>query len=120
MPVEPTGTQIASLMTNELSGPIVMVNLLRFKPEGGRESYARYADGVGPILNDIGAEVVFYGSAHTVVIGDEGEWDLVVLVRYPSKEAFLEMVRLPEYQAISGLRTEALLDSRLIACLPDR
>jgi uncharacterized protein (DUF1330 family) len=116
MPIEPTESQIKSFVTSEISGPIVMLNLLRFKPSGGRESYGRYADGVGPILDDIGAEIVFYGDAHAVVIGEEGEWDVVVLVRYPSKDAFVEMIRLPEYQAITGLRAEALLDSRLV-CL---
>lgn len=116
MPVEPTESQIKSFVASDMSGPIVMLNLLRFKPIGGRQSYASYADGVGPILNDIGAEIVFYGDARAVVIGEEGEWDLVVLVRYPSKHAFVQMLRLPEYQAITGLRAEALLDSRLI-CL---
>jgi uncharacterized protein (DUF1330 family) len=115
MPIEPTESQIKSFVTSEISGPIVMLNLLRFKPAGGRELYAEYGDGVGPILNNIGAEIVFYGNAQAVVIG-VGEWDLVVLVRYPSKDAFVQMLRLPEYQAIMGLRAEALLDSRLV-CL---
>jgi uncharacterized protein (DUF1330 family) len=114
MPIEPTESQIKTFVTSDISGPIVMLNLLRFKPNGGRELYAKYGDGVGPILNNIGAEIVFYGNAQAVVIGEEGEWDLVVLVRYPSKDAFVQMLRLPEYQAIMGLRAEALLDSRLI------
>ena len=29
---------------------IVMVNLLKFKPDGGAEAYGRYAQAVGPLL----------------------------------------------------------------------
>jgi uncharacterized protein (DUF1330 family) len=52
-----------------------------------------------------------------VVIGEDADrWDSVVLVEYPSRRAFLDMVSSPEYQAIAGRRTDALTDSRLIAC----
>ncbi|NJL13574.1 MAG: hypothetical protein HC913_11590 [Microscillaceae bacterium] len=40
----------------------------------------------------------------------------MVLVEYPSKEHFLEMIKNPAYP--SHLRTAALQDSRLIAMLP--
>jgi uncharacterized protein (DUF1330 family) len=116
MAIDPTGQQIKALVTSELTGPIVMLNLLRFKPDGGRESYDRYLAGAAPYLRQVGGVVLFQGDAHLVVIGEQGEWDTVLVVRYPSKEAFLEMLRIPEYQAVTGLRTDALLDARLIAC----
>lgn len=42
-------------------------------------------------------------------------WHKVLLVRYPSKQAFLEMIQNPDYQAITIHRKAALEDSRLIA-----
>jgi len=119
MAIDPTGSQIKALVTSELDGPIVMLNLLRFKPGGGRESYAAYLEAADPYLSQVGGEVLFRGDARQVVIGEDGEWDLVLVVRYPSKEAFLEMLRIPEYHEATALRTNALLDSRLIACEPD-
>ncbi len=46
------------------------------------------------------------------------EWDAVVLVRYPSREAFSRMVADPQYHAISHLRTEALTEAVLQATTP--
>jgi uncharacterized protein (DUF1330 family) len=45
-------------------------------------------------------------------MGDDS-WDLVALVEYPTRQAFLDMVASPEYQAIGHLRTEALVKGEL-------
>lgn len=119
MYIEPTAAQISALTAGG-DGPVVMLNLLRFKPDGGLESYQAYGAGVLPILGRIGAEVVWQGAPGSVVIGDDDadRWDLVVLVRYPSRQVFLGMATSEDYQAIAHHRTEALTDSRLIACAP--
>lgn len=87
--------------------PLVMLNLLAFKPEGGRERYEEYGAAVAPLLEKAGGRIAFLGEPAAALIG-EGSWDLVVLVEYPSRQAFLEMIGSPEYQAVGHLRTEAL------------
>jgi uncharacterized protein (DUF1330 family) len=87
--------------------PVTMLNLLRFKPDGGKERYAEYGAAVAPLLEKAGARVVFLGEAALPLLG-EGSWDLVLLVEYPTRQAFLEMIASAEYQAIGHLRTEAL------------
>lgn len=87
--------------------PVVMLNLLRFKPDGGEERYAEYGAAVTPLLEKAGARVVFLGEAALPLLG-EGGWDSVLLVEYPTRGAFLEMIGSAEYQAIGHLRTEAL------------
>ena len=69
-------------------------------------------------LAQIGAEVVWQGAPDSVVIGDEDAdgWDLVVIVRYPSRAAFLSMVGSEDYAGVAAHRSRALTDSRLIAC----
>ncbi len=84
-----------------------MLNLLRFKPDGGQERYAEYGAAVTPLLEKAGARVVFLGEAALPLLG-EGRWDSVLLVEYPSRGAFLEMIGSAEYQTIGHLRTEAL------------
>lgn len=86
-----------------------MLNLLRFRP-GGAEQYAQYATAATPFLQRAGAEVVYRGDVHVTVIGND-EWHQTILVRYPSKRSFLEMLGEPEYPV--ALRGEAILDSRL-------
>ena len=39
----------------EDEGPVVMLNLLRFAPDGGRERYAEYGAAVAPLLEGVGA-----------------------------------------------------------------
>ena len=87
--------------------PVVMLNLLRFKPNGGQERYAEYGKAVTPLLEKAGARVVFLGEAALPLLGD-GRWDSVLLVEYTTRQAFLEMIASAEYQAIGHLRTEAL------------
>jgi uncharacterized protein (DUF1330 family) len=91
--------------------PVVMLNLLKFT-EGGRERYAEYGAGVAPLLERAGARVAFAGEGGSVVLGDDS-WDLVLLVEYPSRGAFLEMIGSPEYGEIAHLRDEALEHSEL-------
>jgi uncharacterized protein (DUF1330 family) len=87
--------------------PVVMLNLLRFRPDGGQERYAEYATAVAPLLEGVGGRIVFAGETAAPLLGEE-RWDLVALVEYPTRQAFLEMVSSPEYDAIGHLRTEAL------------
>jgi uncharacterized protein (DUF1330 family) len=93
-------------------GAVVMLNLLRFRPDGGAERYAEYGTAVAPLLERVGGEIVFAGQPASPLIGEEG-WDLVAVVRYPSRQAFLDMVSSEEYREIAHLRTESLLASEL-------
>jgi uncharacterized protein (DUF1330 family) len=92
--------------------PLVMLNLLAFKPEGGRQRYEEYGEAVAPLLAKAGGRIAFLCEAAGALIGD-GSWDLVVLVEYPSRQAFLEMIGSAEYQAVGHLRTEALAKGEL-------
>ena len=106
--------------------PAVMLNLLRFReqamyadasvpPCSGRAAYAQYAKLIEPLLVAAGARVLWAGKAHGSLIAPAGEeWDEVLLVQYPAKEAFLGMITSGAYQAIVHHRMAALADSRLV------
>ena len=91
---------------------LLMLNLLAFKPDGGRERYEEYGAAVAPLLEKVGGRIVFLGQPAQALLG-EGSWDLVVLVEYPTRQAFLEMIGSAEYQAVGHLRTEALTKGEL-------
>jgi uncharacterized protein (DUF1330 family) len=94
-------------------GPVVMLNLLALKPDGGFDKYMEYGAAVAPILERIGGRPLYTARGSRALIGGERVWDLVLLVEYPSRAAFLEMIGSPEYQAIAHLRTEAITASEL-------
>lgn len=103
----PSQEQIKGFLALDHDGPIVMVNLLKFKPDGGREEYAKYAAAIQPILKNIGARVLFSSEAKFCLIGD-ADWDAVALVEYPRREALMQMSMSPEYQAIHHHREAGL------------
>ncbi len=113
----PNPEAIQALTQSTDPGKVVMLNLLKFKPAGGAESYAQYVNRVTPILERIGARAIFAGPVTTTVIGNK-PWDSMLLVEYPSRKAFLEMVSSPEYQAVSHFREDALEHSELHAISP--
>lgn len=107
--VDPTGQDLKRYLAEDPGGEVVMLNLLRLKAGGGRERYAEYARAIVPYLERVGGSMVFLGEAGTPLVAPDGhDWDAVLLVRYPSRAAFSQMVADPEYQAITHLRTEAL------------
>ena len=87
--------------------PVVMVNLLKFKPNGGEEEYAKYISGLEPVFQRIGARVLFSGKAATCFIGN-GDWDQALLVEYPNPNVLLEMARSEDYQALVHHREAGL------------
>ena len=103
----PTKQQTEEFMAIDYDGPIVMVNLLKFKPDGGAAEYAKYSAGVLPLLEKVGGRIVFSGAAKYCWIGS-ADWDAVALVEYPNKEALMEMATSPEYQAIHHHREAGL------------
>jgi uncharacterized protein (DUF1330 family) len=119
VPVNPTGAALKRYLAEDPGGEVVMLNLLKFKP-GGRPSYEQYAREIRRFLDELGAEIVYLGDCLTErVERPEGfGWDAVLLVRYPSRQAFSDMVRNPEYQQITHLRTEAVSEAVLQATSP--
>lgn len=116
--------QVAELANTASHGPVVMLNLVRYKavvPETGRtgkESYREYMRQATPFFLKANAEILFYGSPKHMIIGPEDDalWDDVLLVKYETVSDFMNMVTAIGYP--SQLRAQALEDSRLIHCAP--
>jgi uncharacterized protein (DUF1330 family) len=118
VPVDPTGRDLKHFLADDPGGSVVMLNLLRYK-DGGAASYEEYARRIQPFLDDLGAEIIYVGDLSTVLIApSDHDWDAILLVRYPSRQAFSSMVADPNYQEITGLRTDALEEAVLQATIP--
>jgi uncharacterized protein (DUF1330 family) len=101
----------ANFLAEEDDAPVVMLNLLRFVPDGGRERHLEYLRMAGPILARFGAKILFRGDGLEILtIGEAQGWDAVLLVQYPRRTAFKEMVEDPEYQVAFQIGKSALAD----------
>lgn len=130
--LNPSPAQLAEFAARMPAGqPIMMLNLLRYNatasyPAGsehsactGREAYKRYSRTAIAKVQGVGGRVEILAPVQVALIAPTGEaWDEMLLVRYPSPEAFLSMINDPEYQAATVHRTAALFDSRLIGTTP--
>jgi len=101
----------AKFLADEEDAPVVMLNLLRFIPDGGRERHLEYLRTAEPILARFGARILFRGDGLEVLTtGDVEGWDAVLLVQYPRRSAFKEMIEDPEYQDAFQVGKSALAD----------
>jgi uncharacterized protein (DUF1330 family) len=103
--------------------PVVMLNLLRYRDVAesgygvdglsGRDAYAEYGRRFAELQPRFGGQPIWMGRALRSIIGTEA-WDVVILVRYPTRRQFVSMLNDPDYQAIAPIRAAALADSRLV------
>lgn len=130
--IVPTPTQINRLAERGPDGPIVMVNLLKYRqraayepgrPEAkenlsGRDAYRRYGMVALQHVMACGGKIVWGGSQKLVMIGDDGanDWDEIMCVNYPSRDAFLKMTQDPHYLAAHYHREAGLERTALLCC----
>jgi uncharacterized protein (DUF1330 family) len=121
--ITPNAAAFQHLAASTHEGPVVMLNLLKFKPRAdggdisGRESYDRYGRDVKPMVEALGGRIIWHGRTDQTLIGDESaEWDAVALVEYPSRKAFLEMAMSKQMGEIHHNREAGLERTVLIAC----
>lgn len=98
-------------LTEEDDTAIVMLNLIRFAPDGGRDRYLEYLVMAKPILARFGAKILFGGDGLPVLTeGEAQEWDAVVFVQYPGRSTFKDMIADPEYQVAFKVGISAIAD----------
>ena len=136
MAISPTREQFSEFAHGTREGEVVMLNLLHFaRPDdeaaggqGGEDrtqssgagAYRQYSDQVIKMVESRGGKVIWTGRPEHVLIGDsDGDgWDMVALVSYPSRTAFMEMVTSPKYEQAHEHRARGLDRTVLLACEP--
>jgi uncharacterized protein (DUF1330 family) len=97
--------ELEALRRHPDAGPVTMVNLVKFRAQSldgngtGRDAYTRYADVAQRLIEERGGRAVWVGLVDHAALHEGGdvEWDLALLVYYPSRAAFIDMVTSPEY-----------------------
>jgi uncharacterized protein (DUF1330 family) len=98
--------RVTAMQAKGPDGPIVMVNLLKFRERAGypadhpdadagltgREAYDRYAAAVTKLLPEYGARPLWAGDVTFLALGEvEDLWDEIALVEYPDRAALWAM-----------------------------
>jgi uncharacterized protein (DUF1330 family) len=116
----PTQEQIQGFFDPNATGPIYMLNLLKFKARAeykdgrdseltGAQAYALYGAEVSKILAQQGGGGMFKADVTRLVLGEvEALWDAVAIAMYPNRQAMVTMMQSQEYQAIHHHREAGL------------
>jgi len=128
--LEPTQESGRAFWQRGIAGPVVMLNLLRFRatadyssypelapaaPISGAAAFERYVAHTLPYLRESGGALLFLGDAGSFLIGPaEERWDQAMLVRQSSVQSFMAFAAHAGYLVGLGHRMAALEDSRLL------
>lgn len=115
--------------------PIHMLNLVKLKPKAeypadhpdhgkdlsGLDAYRAYGRTTAHIFKRLGGRQVWAGKPQVMITGPGSDaWDIAFIAEYPSADAFIAMVRDPEYRELVKHRTAGVADSRLLRLDPIR
>ncbi len=131
--IDPTADQVRALRDTGRDGPVVMLNLLKFREVAeypadsgepacsGRDAYARYQHAFTVTVGAISqAEVLYEGAVDQVFIGMAGtpetDWDMALIVRYPTRGHFLAMMADATYRQALVHRYAGLARTVLLQC----
>jgi uncharacterized protein (DUF1330 family) len=104
-------------------GPLTVVNLLGFHPTAassqgsvtGEQAYRRYTRATAGAFERVGGELLSFGAvAHGFGLGDHGDWDAVVVTRYPSARALADMWLDDEFVAAHADRRDGVARSHVL------
>lgn len=129
--IVPTREQWRRIVDSTHEGSICMINFIKVRDR------AAYADGSDPDLSgieamlrylavsqkkvaDVGGEFVVQGMNGGAVIGNDESWDMIGIVRYPHRRAFLQLFADPEYREGHRHRVAATAAHRMVMLLEAR
>ena len=100
-----------------------MLNLMRFRDKSldgngsGWDAYLRYSALAIKEIRKVGGTIIWAGNAEAVALGapEMNRWDYTALVRYPSRAAFITMMRSPDYTVANVERRNGCSDHTILA-----
>jgi len=129
--IHPVGdAQMQAIMQPGPAGPIVMVNLLKFKERAayedgrgttlsGREAYDIYGRGVMKLVAGVGGRILLSAEVTFLMLGQvDPLWDRIALAEYPNRAALVRMAMSPSYQEIAPHRVAGLAGQLNIETVP--
>jgi len=128
----PTREQLRALVEADRDGPLHFLNLLAYHdaarypaahPLAGRggsgaEAYARYGAVAARHVAQRGGRLALWNAVAQQIVGADAGWHHVAIMEYPSTEAFLDMLRDPDYTAALVHRDAGLAKTEIVVTRP--
>ena len=115
---------VRGLKELEHRGPVVMVNLMRFRVRSldddgsGWDAYLRYSALTVPMIKARGGTLLWTGDARAVALGaaEDNQWDYLALVSYPDVAAFVDMMTSVDYETRCDPHRHNGCEAHVILC----
>ena len=115
---------VRGLKELEHRGPVVMVNLMRFRVRSldddgsGWDAYLRYSALTVPMIKARGGTLLWTGDARAVALGaaEDNQWDYLALVSYPDVAAFVDMMTSADYETRCDPHRHNGCEAHVIVC----
>lgn len=124
----PTHEQLVTFLSGPADTPVVMLNMLNFKPradashEGltGQEAVMQYSRAMREFVEARGGTFVLAANIDSQLIGEGGEhFEFVGIMRYPSRQAYVQLAGDPEVAATIGKHRDAGLESQWLFAMSE-
>jgi hypothetical protein len=124
----PTHEQIEAFLAGPLDEPVVMLNMLRFKEQAdpshegmtGEEAVLLYSSAMKEFVEAHGGTFVLAARIDSQMIGEGGEdFQFVGVMRYPTRQAYIELAGDPEIARTIGRHREAGLESQWLFAMTE-
>jgi hypothetical protein len=124
----PTPEQLQEFLAGPAEEPVVMLNLLEFKEHAdashdgmsGKEAVLLYSRAMRDFVEARGGSFVLAAHVDSQLIGEGGErFGFVGIMRYPSRQAFLELAGDPDVAATIGRHRDAGLESQWLFAMTE-
>ena len=112
---------IRDIAASAADGPVLMLNLNRYKPEAGFPGNGRHRDyiaGLETFLAGIGGRILWRHPVRGQVVGDQPV-DEILAAWYPSHQAFLDLASAPGAEENYRLRAECVAAATIHRCAGD-
>jgi len=117
----PTAEQWQRIFSGPSDQPIVLVNFFKLRataqyqggseagetPVSGEDAFGRYAATSVPTLERVGGQFLHVGPVKGTFLGEEEDWDLVAIGRYPNAQSFFNLYIDAAYRKAFAHRTAA-------------
>ena len=127
MATMPTPEQIQQFLAGPADQPVVMLNLLKFKERAdashpgmsGRDAVMLYSTAMREFVERSGGTFVVAADIDSQVMGVGGDFDFIAVMRYPSRQRFLELAADPEITRTIMPHRDAGLESQWLFAMTE-
>lgn len=106
--VNPSKASLQQLSAQADDTPVIMLNLLRFRPRGDATIYSMYGKEAAPEVEKVGSFIGYYGAVITDLdpaLGFDASYDAVVMPVYHRRGSYLALQKSSVYQLVIPYRS---------------